>query len=81
MLTRILIGLAISFLGVLFVWKTDIFYSMLGSVEWADRTFGGGGTRTFYKLMGVGILLIGVMVMTNLFEILIGGFVKSLFAF
>ncbi len=81
MLTRILIGIAITLLGVLFVWKTDIFYSMLGSVDWADRTFGGGGTRTFYKLMGVGIIIIGVMVMTNLFEIMIGGFISSLFVF
>lgn len=81
MLTRILIGFAITVLGVLFVWKTDAFYSMLGSVEWADRTFGGGGSRTFYKLLGVGILIVGVMVMTNLFEIMIGGFVRSLFTF
>ncbi len=81
MFTRILIGLAITALGVLFVWKTDVFYSMLGSVDWADRTFGGGGSRTFYKLFGVGILLIGVMVMTNLFEIVVGGFIRSLFGF
>ena len=76
MFTRILIGFAIMFLGILFVWKTDIFYSMLGSVPWADRTFGGGGTRTFYKLFGVGIIIIGVMVMTNLFEMIVGSFIS-----
>jgi hypothetical protein len=81
MLTRILIGFAITFLGILFVWKTEVFYNMLGSVEWADRTFGGGGSRTFYKLLGVGIILIGVMVMTNLFEMIIGSFITSLFGF
>jgi len=81
MLTRILIGFAITMLGILFVWKTDIFYSMLGSVEWADRTLGGGGTRTFYKLLGLGIVIVGVMVMTNLFEIIVGSFIKSLFGF
>ncbi|MEK9157397.1 MAG: hypothetical protein AAB448_04725 [Patescibacteria group bacterium] len=81
MFTRILIGFAIMFLGILFVWKTDIFYSMLGSVPWADRTFGGGGTRTFYKLFGVGIIIIGVMVMTNLFEMIVGSFISSLFGF
>ncbi len=66
---------------MLFVWKTDAFYSMLGSVDWADRTLGGGGSRTFYKLLGVGILIIGVMIMTNLFEIIVGGFIRSLFVF
>lgn len=81
MITRILIGFAITFLGFLFVWKTDVFYSMLGSVPWADRTFGGGGTRTFYKLLGLAIIIIGVMVMTNLFEMIVGGFIKSLFGF
>jgi hypothetical protein len=81
MFTRILIGFAITFLGFLFVWKTDIFYSMLGSVPWADRTFGGGGTRAFYKLLGLGIIIIGVMVTTNLFEIIVGSFIKSLFGF
>jgi len=81
MFTRILIGLAITFLGFLFVWKTNIFYSMLGSVPWADRTFGGGGTNTFYKLLGVGIIIVGVMVITNLFEMIVGGFITSLFGF
>lgn len=81
MFTRILIGLAITALGFLFVWKTDLFYSMLGSVPWADRTFGGGGTRLFYKLLGVAIIMVGVMVMTNLFDILIGGFIRTLFNF
>lgn len=81
MLTRIILGLVIGFVGFLFVWKTDVFYSMLGPVPWADRTFGGGGTRTFYKLLGVAIIIIGTMVATNLFEIIIGGFIRSLFSF
>lgn len=81
MLTRILLGMVITFVGFLFVWKTEAFYRMLGSVSWADRTFGGGGTRTFYKLLGLAIIIIGVMVMTNLFEMIIGGFIQSLFVF
>jgi hypothetical protein len=81
MLTRILIGFVITTLGFFFVWKTDIFYSMLGSVAWAERTFGGGGTRLFYKLMGVAIIFIGVMIMTNLFDLIVGGFIRSLFGY
>ena len=79
MLSRIIIGLLIMTSGVFLVWKTEFFYGILGSVDWADRTLGGGGSRTFYKLLGVGIILIGVMVMTNLFELIIGGFIRSLF--
>ncbi len=80
MLTRILLGMVIGFVGFCFVWKTRFFYELLGSVPWADRTFGGGGTTTFYKLLGVGIIIIGVMIMTNLFEIIVGGFVRSVFS-
>ncbi|NBX49672.1 hypothetical protein EBT25_06950 [bacterium] len=81
MLARILIGFAIGVAGFFMVWKTDFFYGLLGSVPWADRTFGGGGTRLFYKLLGTTIIIVGVMVMTNSFEIIVGGFIRSLFAF
>lgn len=56
------------------------FYGLLGSVPWAERTFGGGGSQFFYKLLGIVIILIGAMVMTNLFEIIVGGFIGSLFS-
>ena len=81
MIARILIGFAVIVLGYFLVWKTEFFYSLLGSIPWADRTFGGGGTRLFYKLLGIVIIFIGAMVMTNLFDFIVGGFIRSLFSF
>ena len=58
-------------------YKTPWFLRMMGRVAWAERTFGGGGTRLFYKLLGTLIAIIGIMVTTDLFsrfmEWLVGG--------
>ena len=35
--------------------------------DFAEKVFGGGGTRFFYKLLGVAICFIGIMLITNLF--------------
>jgi len=75
MLSRILIGFLISALGFLMVYKTPWFLSILGRVRFAEKTFGGGGTRIFYKLLGTVVLLVGFMVMLNLWE----GFFVSVF--
>lgn len=81
MLLRILIGFLVAGLGFLMVWKTEWFQSMLGYVDWAEKTFGGGGTRFFYKLLGITIIVIGFLVVTNLFDLIIGGFFRSIFSY
>ncbi|MFA5947124.1 MAG: hypothetical protein WC813_03805 [Patescibacteria group bacterium] len=79
MITRILIGIAVALAGCLIVWKTQIMLDSVGPIEWAERNLGGGGSRLFYKLLGVVIILIGFMVITNLFNDIVGGGIKSLF--
>ncbi len=79
MITRILIGIAVSALGVLMAWKTPFFLEAIGRIETAEKYLGPGGTRLFLKLLGIGITLIGFMVITNLFDTIVGGFVKSIF--
>jgi hypothetical protein len=76
---RILIGFAIAVLGYFMVWKTTFFLNVLGPIAWADRNLGLGGTRLLYKLLGIAIIMIGFMVVTNLFDMVVGGFVASLF--
>ncbi len=78
-LTRILIGLFVCALGFFMVWKTNAIVEMLGPLEWFDRNFGLGGTRMAYKLLGTIIILIGFLIITNLFDIVIGGFIGSIF--
>lgn len=79
MISRILIGLLITCLGFLLVWKTEWFMSIMGYVDWAEKWLGGGGTRLFYKLLGTLIIIIGLMVITNLFNSIVGGAIGGLF--
>jgi len=79
MLTRILIGIAVSIGGFIIVWKTQIMLDTVGPIEWAERNLGGGGSRLFYKLLGTLIIVIGFMVITNLFNDIVGGGIQSLF--
>jgi len=79
MLTRILIGILVSIGGFIIVWKTQIMLDTVGPIEWAEKNLGGGGSRLFYKLLGTLIIVIGFMVITNLFDEIVGGGIKSLF--
>ena len=79
MVARILVGLLICVIGWLLVWKTMWFVMMLGYNSWAEAHLGGGGTTLLYKLMGTAIIIIGFMVMTNLFESFIVGLLGGIF--
>lgn len=63
---RVLIGIAVMAFGFFFVQRTDKFQSWFGQNDWAEEKFGPGGTRTFYKLMGALICVIGVFIATNI---------------
>jgi hypothetical protein len=78
MLSRILIGILMSAVGYLMVWKTEWFMEMIGRIDWAERHLG-GGSRFFYKLIGIAIILIGFLAITNLYDEVIGGFFRSIF--
>ncbi len=79
MITRILLGLGIILVGYLMCAKTNWWLDILGPVAWAERHFVSGGSRLFYKLLGIVVIVIGIIVLTNLYDILIGGFVTSVF--
>ena len=66
MITRVLLGLGVIGVGFLMVWKTTGFQDFFGSSDWAERKFGPGGTRTFYKLLGVLVAFLGMLIATNL---------------
>lgn len=77
MFERILIGLVISAMGLLMVWKTRWFEDLLGPVNWAEQHL--GTSNFFYKLFGTAVIVIGIIVTLDLFDILIGSFIRSLF--
>lgn len=80
MIMRILIGILVSIGGIIIVWKTQIMLDTVGPIEWAERHMGGGGSRMFYKLFGIFVILIGFMVITNLFNDIVGGAISSIFS-
>ncbi len=68
-MSNIILGLVIVIAGFLLVWKTEWIVINFGSVYWAEKHLGTeGGTRIFYKLLGIIIIVIGYSVMTNLLQ-------------
>lgn len=73
------IGLAITAFGVGMAWKTEYALELLGRNWWAEKNFGGGGSRLFYKLIGIGFCVLGIVVMTDLWEEFVGGIIRAMF--
>ncbi|MCR4314061.1 MAG: hypothetical protein NUV84_02345 [Candidatus Uhrbacteria bacterium] len=63
---RIPLGLVIMVVGFFMVKKTDVVLSWFGQVPFAEDKFGSGGSRFFYKLLGIAITFIGMFVATNI---------------
>ncbi|HTM69042.1 MAG TPA: hypothetical protein VL426_07155 [Candidatus Binatia bacterium] len=77
---RVLGGMFIVFIGVLLVIKSEWFLQNFGKVQWAEEKLGlDGGTRLFYKLLGVIICLVGIMMATGMLGPALIGSVGKLF--
>ncbi len=74
-----MLGFLVAALGFSMVWKTEFYMSILGEIDWAIRHLGGGGTRLLYKLLGTAIIIIGFLVITNLWEGFMTGLVSFIF--
>ena len=53
------------FIGFLMVKKTDVVLSWFGQVPFAEDKFGSGGSRFFYKLLGIAVTFIGIFIATD----------------
>ncbi len=78
-LLRILVGVLIMGAGILMTWKTVWIHGLLGPVGFAEKAFGGGGSKFFYKLVGIAVVFIGIIVATNLFDRIFGGLILRVF--
>ncbi len=76
---RVLVGFIIIAVGFGMVWKTEVMLQIMGRNWWAERTFGAGGSRTYYKLWGMAIALLGIVVATDLFDRIVGTFITNVF--
>ncbi len=66
-LLRILGGVALMAIGTVFVIKSEWLLRNFGTVAWAEEHLGfEGGSRLFYKLLGVLVAIIGILMATGL---------------
>ncbi|MEK7665452.1 MAG: hypothetical protein AAB337_01060 [Patescibacteria group bacterium] len=76
MVGRIILGLLITAVGFHMVWKTEAYLSFFGRSTFAEQHLGfEGGSRLFYKLIGVALCFLGVFIATNILQ----GMVISVF--
>ncbi|MEK9129858.1 MAG: hypothetical protein AAB526_00425 [Patescibacteria group bacterium] len=76
----IIIGLLIIIAGFFLVIKTEWFIRIVGINYWAERWFGTeGGTRMFYKLLGILFCFIGFLTMTGLIKPMVMSIITPLF--
>ncbi len=53
--------------GFLMTWKTEWIIENFGKLPWPEEHLGSsGGTRLFYKLIGILLIILGFMAMTGL---------------
>jgi hypothetical protein len=77
---RIIGGILIVLVGVTFVIKTEWFLQNFGQIAWAEQHLGfEGGSRLFYKLLGVTICIIGMLMATGMLGGLLVGTIGRLF--
>ncbi|OGL65059.1 hypothetical protein A3B21_01125 [Candidatus Uhrbacteria bacterium RIFCSPLOWO2_01_FULL_47_24] len=61
-----IIGVAV---GALIVIKSEKIFNALGPVQWAEQHLGAeGGSRLFYKLVGVGIIVVSFFYMSGILQ-------------
>jgi len=66
---HILIGLIITAAGCGLIWATEWLIRNFGGVAWAEQHLGSeGGSRLFYKLLGLLLILIGFATLTRLIQ-------------
>ncbi|MFH1112070.1 MAG: hypothetical protein V1712_03310 [Patescibacteria group bacterium] len=62
-------GIIIAFIGFLLVWKSEWILVNFGKIAWAEEHLGTeGGTRIFYKFLGLIIIILGFGIMFDIWQ-------------
>jgi hypothetical protein len=70
------IGLGLLLVGFLLIAKSEWFFRNFGRIDWAESHLGTeGGTRLFYKFLGILIIILGFTVMFGMW----GGLMEATF--
>ena len=63
-----IIGIIFIVLGVVLVLKAEWFLRVFGRIAWAEEKLGTeGGTRVFFKILGIGLILFSFLLMSGVF--------------
>ena len=69
-------GIILVAVGFLIVWKSDWLMDNFGRIAWADAKLGTeGGTRLFYKLIGITVIIGSFLYMSGA----LGGIIRGIF--
>jgi hypothetical protein len=64
---HILLGLLLSIIGFFVVFGANWLLQTMGASDFAEKHLStSGGSRFLYKLIGIGLMLVGFAIMTNL---------------
>ena len=71
------IGIICIGIGFLIMWKSDWIMNNFGRIAWAEEKLGmEGGTRLFYKLIGLAIIILSFLIMTGVVQSILGAIFK-----
>ena len=79
MFLRIFVGIILCVVGFFMVKKPYAVLEFIGPINFAEWALS-GGSRSFFKLMGVVIILVGFLVITNLHVAFFGSIFKFFFS-
>lgn len=66
---RYLLGIIFIGVGFLITWKANVMMSIFGRIGWAETHLGTeGGSRLFYRLLGIVIILLSFAYMAGCVE-------------
>jgi hypothetical protein len=70
---KYVIGIICIGIGFVIMWKSDWLMNNFGRIAWAEEHLGmDGGTRLFYKLLGLLIIIFSFMMMTGALQSILG---------
>jgi hypothetical protein len=73
------VGILAILFGCFMVIKTEWIMENFGRSAWAEEHLGGGGSRLMYKLMGIAMVFLSLMMMTGMLGEIVIGFFGPLF--
>jgi len=70
---KFIIGIIFVVVGFTMIWKTEAWFGFFGRVAFAEKYLGTeGGSRLFYKLIGLLAIVIGLLLVTGLYDDVLG---------